>query len=223
MSVLLNRVFTLPIWLGVFVSVSLSLPNLVMARSAFSSGSDLFENFEGEKSNNLVPYVDLGAGLGVHFLPETEEGATSRVLKTAVGVQWFSFISTQIGLWHWSGQNNAATKDTTASDSSEDAPINFDGISAAMEVTLQLPIASEKSALSYGPYIRYGRHCWSGVLSGVIEPWSKEGCSNLHSAGVVFPTSSRLSGDTVWYLEFSHSSLKRLTTRSVQVGAKLAF
>lgn len=180
--------------------------------------------FYGKQDGKLVPYVELGIGLGVHVLKGADEGANSRVIKTSLGIQWLPFISTQMGLWHWSNHNNRA-QETSSDEAATDkkTPVSFEGMSASWELTLQIPISSQNTALSYGPYYRIGRHCWSGVVSGFVQPWSREGCSDLHSVGFVFPVSDQRAGKTVLFIEASHSNLDTLSTRSLQLGAKLPF
>ncbi len=162
------------------------------------------------------PYVDLALGLGVHVLDETEEGAASQLLKTAVGVQWLPFVSTQIGVWHWSGDEDAKERD----DDDEVHPM-FEGISLSWELALQVPLNNKYSSLSYGPYYRYGRHCWSAVLSGFVQPWSKEGCSDLQTLGFTFPSGAQTESNAVVYLEFSRTDFDGLSSSSLQVGARL--
>lgn len=180
----------------------------------------------GRYDGKLVPYVDLGFGLSVHVLPDADEGATSRLLKTGLGMQWLPFISTQLGLWHWSEagkgrRNDSANSSQQQASEDEQDPPTFEGLSASLEVVLQLPLQSQNTQLSYGPYYKYGRHCWSGVLSGLVQPWSKEGCSDIQSAGFTFPSSNKRSGGLVLFLEYSQSTLEDLSSRSVQMGAKL--
>lgn len=179
--------------------------------------------FYGKQDGKLVPYVELGIGLGVHVLKGEDEGANSRVIKTSLGIQWLPFISTQMGLWHWSKHNNKSQETGSDEKASNKTEVSFEGVSASWEITLQIPIFSDNTALSYGPYYRVGRHCWSGVGSGFVRPWSREGCSDLHSVGFVFPASDQRAGKTVLFIEASHSNLDTLSTRSVQLGAKLPF
>lgn len=197
---------------------------IVCCYTAGTSFSHADWEVDSRYDGKLIPYVDLGIGLGMHVLPDSDEGTSSRVIKAALGVQWLPFISTQFGLWHWSNLNNSA-KDGSGTESSTDKmePVRFEGMSASWELTLQVPISSQKTVLSYGPYYRLGRHCWTGVLTGLVQPWSKEGCSDLHSLGFVFPVADRRGGDTVLYLEISHTELDQLSTKSMQIGAKLPF
>ena len=188
-----------------------------------AAASDYYSS--GYKNNEkIVPYVDLGFGIGIHSLPDTDEGTSSRILKTSVGVQWLSFLSAQVGLLHWSNYRNGGRNNNPESDDKEEGqPLEFDGISVAWELTAQLPIGNKIRQLSHGPYYRFGRHCWTAVLSGLSQPWSKEGCSNIQSIGFVFPTSSSMNSELVWFLELSQTDLERLESRSVQISAKLPF
>ena len=216
---------TIPSFIHFLFFIVLSVNSYGSDRIFYKSVNDSNDDYDGQ----LVPYVDLGFGLSVHVLPDSDEGATSRLIKTGLGVQWLPFISTQLGLWHWSDDGRAddtSTKNTAndseASDSvkSKERP-TFEGLSASLEVIVQWPLSSQYTQLSYGPYYKYGRHCWSGVVSGLLQPWSKEGCSDIQSAGFTFPSNNRRSGDLVLYLEYSQSTLENLSSRSVQIGAKL--
>lgn len=163
-----------------------------------------------------VTYVDLALGLSIHVLDETDEGAASEVLKTAIGVQWFPFLSTQVGVWSWSGREGDSNKDST-----EDEMASFNGLSASWEIALQLPLEDKGTDFSLGPYYRFGRHCWSAVITGLVQPWSKEGCSQLQTLGFVFP--STVEDMAAMYIEFTRTDFDDLTSSSLQLGAKLAF
>jgi len=166
-----------------------------------------------------VTYVDLALGLGIHVLEDSDQGAASKLIKTSIGVQWFPFISTQIGVWSWASEDQ--TKRESEEDSETDNVGMFDGISGSWEVALQWPIDNDSGALSAGPYIRYGQHCWSAVLVGLVQPWSKRGCSNLNTLGFSFP--SREEDYTGLYIEFTQTDFDDLISSSLQLGAKLAF
>lgn len=207
---------------ALIVSINSHASNKSTYHSTYYSVEQDVDRFEGK----LVPYVDLGFGLSVHVLPDADEGATSRLLKTGLGMQWFPFLSTQLGLWHWSGEGGRERNDDDSSSkqqasSDKQDPPTFEGLSASLEVVLQLPLQSQNSQLSYGPYYKYGRHCWSGVVSGLVQPWSKEGCSDIQSAGFTFPANNKRSAGLVLFLEYSQSTLENLSSRSVQIGAKL--
>lgn len=161
------------------------------------------------------PYVDLALGLGVHVLEDTDEGAASRLIKTAVGVQWLPFISTQVGLWHWSSEKDERSEE-------EEQQPTFDGVSASWEILLQTPLNNQYSSISYGPYYRFGRHCWSAVMTGLVQPWSKEGCSDLQTLGFTFPSGKETENNAALYIEFSRTDLDGLSSSSLQLGARLA-
>lgn len=166
-----------------------------------------------------VTYVDLALGLGVHVLEGSDEGASSKLIKAGIGVQWFPFLSTQLGVWSW---NSKAQSDRASDDDSEQDKIGlFDGLSASWEVALQWPIDNKDSPLSAGPYYRYGQHCWSAVLTGLVEPWSKKGCSELNTVGFSFPMPKAKNAGA--YIEFTRTGFDDLSSSSLQLGAKLAF
>ncbi|MGK0247711.1 MAG: hypothetical protein ACI910_000438 [Oleispira sp.] len=166
-----------------------------------------------------VTYIDLALGLGVHVLGESDEGAASKLIKAGMGVQWFPFLSTQLGVWSWSSkaQSDRASED----DSEQDTIALFDGLSASWEVVLQWPIDNTGSPLSAGPYYRYGQHCWSAVLTGLVEPWSKKGCSELNTVGFSFPMAKATNEGA--YIEYTRTRFDDLSSSSLQLGVKLAF
>ncbi len=166
-----------------------------------------------------VPYVDLALGLGVHVLEGSDQGAASRVIKAGIGAQWFPFLSTQVGVWSWNSEDQS--KRDPNEDSERRKVGMFDGLSASWEVAVQWPIKNSDSLLSSGPYYRYGRHCWSAVLTGVVQPWSKNGCSDLSTLGFSFPTATKENAAV--YIEFTQTSFDDLSSNSLQLGAKLAF
>lgn len=162
-----------------------------------------------------VPYVDLALGLSVHVLEGSDQGAASQLIKTAVGVQWLPIISTQIGIWHWASEEE--------SEDAEQERVSFEGISASWELTLQAPFESKNEVFHYGPYYRFGRHCWSAVLSGLVQIWSEEGCSKIQTLGFVFPSVEYIEKNAAFFIEFTRSDFEALSTSSMQLGAKLPF
>jgi hypothetical protein len=54
-----------------------------------------------------------------------------------------------------------------------------------------------------------------------VQPWSKEGCSQLQTLGFVFP--STVEDMAAMYIEFTRTDFDDLTSSSLQLGAKLAF
>jgi hypothetical protein len=176
-----------------------------------------------------VPYVDLALGMGIHKLDrsdnssenyeEEDQGAVSRLIKLGLGVQWFPFLSTQVGIWTWNSDQQS--KRMPEDDAEYQRVGLFDGVSSSMEIALQWPVDNPGSKLTAGPYYRYGRHCWSAVLTGLLRPWSKEGCSNLNSMGYTFPLHSEETSAV--YVEFTRTDFDDLSSNSLQFGAKLAF
>lgn len=162
-----------------------------------------------------VVYADLALGLSVHVLENSDEGAVSELIKTGIGIQLFPYLSTQLGIWSWSSE------DQSKRESDEYDVGYFDGLSASWEVALQWPIANKGGLLSAGPYYRYGRHCWSAVLSGLVQPWSKKGCSGLNTVGFAFPNGENENAGL--YVEFTRTDFDDLSSSSLQLGAKLAF
>lgn len=169
-------------------------------------------------SQGPLPYVDFALGLSIHVLDEDEQGAASQLIKSAVGIQWLPIISTQIGIWHWSGNEYSNEEKDEEKDEA-----NFEGISVSWELVLQAPFENNNNLFNYGPYYRLGSHCWSAVFNGLDQPWSKEGCSKIQTLGFVFPSVQYKNENTALYIEFTRSNFDDLSTNSMQLGAKLAF
>jgi hypothetical protein len=187
---------------------------LLVLFSHFSMADYIKDDIDSDAS---ISYVDVGIGLSSHVVDETEQGAISGLFKIAAGRQWYSFISAQIGLWYWGNNDN----DTDVERSRERT--KFESISVSLEMTVQIPFGHNNTAFQYGPYYRLGRHCWSAVLLGLVDPWYKEGCSNLHSIGFLFPISNRRYSDASFYLEATHSEFDEVSTNSIQIGSKVPF
>lgn len=170
-------------------------------------------------------YGDIALGLSVHVLTddsdelnEGTDGAASQLLKGALGIQWTSFFSTQLGVFYWS--DDISEVDTTSSED-EAEPVTFQGVSASWEAALRIPLSRTKSRFSYGPYYRYGQHCWSAVFSGLAQPWSKEGCSEIQSAGFSFPSARGYEVDAQVYIEFTHTDFEDVSSRSLLAGVRM--
>jgi hypothetical protein len=162
----------------------------------------------------VIPYGDFSVGLGVQTLEDTGEGTTSYLMKGGFGLQLFPFMSVQASLWGWTGDNyqyNAATEESSV--------VSFDGISASWEATLQIPFPSPKSDFRAGPYYRYGQQCWSAILTGLLQPWSGQGCNDIHAYGVVFPSADKTRA--AFYLEFSQTDFDDLESNAIQMGVKV--
>lgn len=165
-----------------------------------------------------VPYVDLALGLGVHALDDSDQGAVSNLIKTGLGVQWLPYLSTHVGVWLWSSKEQQNREAQEAQDYRRGY---FDGLSTSWEVSLQWPLENKNALLAAGPYFRFGRHCWTAMLTGLLQPWSKEGCSGLKTLGFAFPEG--VNKNAALYVEFTRTDFDDLRSSSVQLGAKLAF
>lgn len=162
----------------------------------------------------VIPFGDFSVGLGVQTLEDTGEGTTSFLMKGGLGLQLFPFMSVQASLWGWTGddyQYNAATEEASV--------VSFDGISASWEATFQIPFPSPKSDFRAGPYYRYGQQCWSAILTGLLQPWSGQGCNDLHAFGVVFPSADKTRA--AFYLELSQTDFDDLASNAIQMGVKV--
>ncbi len=165
-------------------------------------------------------YGDVALGLGIQVIKnqpvvnneeKNNKGAVSQLLKAAVGIQWTQYFSTQLGIRYWT--DDLADNDFS-DEEDETKPATFTGMSAAWEIALHWPS-------SYGPYYRYGRHCWTAVFSGLAQPWSEEGCSAIQSIGLTFPAVSRTEADITGYLEYSQTDLEQVASKSLQVGIRM--
>lgn len=162
----------------------------------------------------VVPFGDFSVGLGVQTLDDTGEGTVSFLMKGGVGWQLFPFMSVQTSLWGWTGdtyQSNGADEEPTI--------VSFDGISASWEATFQIPFPNPKSAFRAGPYYRYGQQCWTAILTGLLQPWSGDGCDDLHAFGIVFPSSDK--SRAAFYLEASQTDFDDLSSNAIQMGVKV--
>ena len=217
--------------MGVFMGFKIRTYLLVASWLSIASASAQ-DNSAGSYFSP-IPYVDLALGMGIHKLDRSDsssvdsdekysvedQGAVSRLIKLGLGVQWFPSLSTQVGIWTW---NSSEQSKRVPDENSDDNRVGlFDGLSSSMEVALQWPVDNPGSELSAGPYYRYGRHCWWAVLTGLLRPWSKEGCSNLNSIGYTFPLHSEETSAV--YVEFTRTDFDDLSSNSLQFGAKLAF
>lgn len=173
------------------------------------------------RPNNLVSYIDAGVGLSTHHIEESEKAALSGLLKVSAGVQWYSFISAQVGLSYWGANNRDNDSDVEGATTQERT--RFESISASVEITFQLPLSNQNTTFQYGPYYRIGHHCWSATLTGLSDPWQEEGCSALHSVGFLFPLPNYSREFNAFYLEATQSDFGAISTKSIQIGAKVPF
>lgn len=157
-------------------------------------------------------YAALALGLSTQSIPEerTDDGESDTLLTDLVyargGIEWIPGVSTGLGLWLWGDKNINENAESP----------QFDGISAGWDVTLRLPLAN-----GVGPWVRYGRHCWSTAVSGVLEPWSDDGCSSMRSAGFNFPLPNQ--HDVVLFAEYSTTEFNDIDADSIIAGVRAHF
>ncbi|WP_430459889.1 outer membrane beta-barrel protein [Thalassolituus sp. LLYu03] len=155
-------------------------------------------------------YAALALGFSLQSIPaeQTTDGLDDTILTNVMaartGVEWIPGISTGIGFWLW-GDKNVNT---------EAESVQFDGISAGWDVTFRIPFSG-----GVGPYVRVGRHCWSAVTSGLLDPWSEDGCSAMRSAGFNFP----VEHDLVMYAEYSTTRFQDIDADSLLAGVQARF
>ena len=162
----------------------------------------------------VIPFGDFSVGLGLQTLDETGEGTMSVLMKGGLGWQLLPILSVQASLWGWTGdtyQTNSSGEDPTI--------VSFDGLSVSWEATLQIPFENPKSDFRAGPYYRFGQQCWTAMLTGLLQPWSGDGCDNLHAVGVVFPSIDKTRA--AFYLEASQTDFDDLASNAIQMGVKI--
>jgi hypothetical protein len=154
----------------------------------------------------------LALGLSAQTIPEerTADGEPDTILTDVVyangGIEWIPGVSTGLALWLWGDKDINENAETA----------QFDGISAGWDVTLRLPLAN-----GVGPWVRYGRHCWSTAVNGVLEPWSDDGCSSMRSAGFNFPLPNQ--HDVVLFAEYSTTEFRNIEADSIIAGVRAHF
>jgi len=154
----------------------------------------------------------LALGLSAQTIPEerTADGEPDTILTDVVyangGIEWIPGVSTGLALWLWGDKDINENAETA----------QFDGISAAWDITLRLPLAN-----GVGPWVRYGRHCWSTVVSGLLQPWSEDGCSPMRSAGFNFPLPNQR--DVVLFAEYSTTEFRDIEADSIIAGVRAHF
>ena len=204
---------------------------IFFSQACYGFNDFLDDELDSAYSGNLVSFIDAGIGLSTHQVDESERGALGGLLKVSAGVQWYSFISAQVGLWYWGANNSDADrnrKQDSQLNSEQDRELDtertrFESISASVEITLQLPLSNQNTTFQYGPYYRVGQHCWSAVLTGLTNPWQEEGCSAIHSVGFLFPLTNYNKEFNAFYLEATQSNFDAVSTKSIQLGAKVPF
>ncbi|MFC3678868.1 hypothetical protein [Bacterioplanoides pacificum] len=164
----------------------------------------------------IHPYGGIALGLGIQKIGGAEDKATvSQLLKAESGVQLTSFLTTSVNIYGW----RAASNDTNNDD--ENQPVRFEGISGGWDMELKLPLGS--GVTPAGPYLRYGGHCWAASMTGLAQPWSKSGCSDLSAVGFTMPGDHRRLGRGTFYFEFSHTRFDDVTSRSINAGIRSLF
>jgi len=158
------------------------------------------------------PYVGGAVGLGVQYLNDDEDNATaSQLAKVEAGFQFTSFFSAGVNMYGWGVGND---------DKAEDA-VSFEGLSGGWDAMLTLPLTADETPP--GPYLRYGGHCWAASITGITQPWSKTGCSDLTAIGFAIPGDNRRRGSGVFYFEFSRTRFDEVTSGSIVAGIKSLF
>lgn len=160
----------------------------------------------------ISTFAEAAIGLGVQSLHDEEDrAAASKVVKLAGGVQLLPILSTSVVAYSWG---------VVQDDQREDA-VQFDGISIGWEVVAHVPLSSANIPL--GPYVRLGGHCWAATVSGLAQPWAKNGCSDLTAAGISFSTNRKRRGEGALYFEFSKTRFDEVTSGSIIAGVKTSF
>lgn len=134
---------------------------------------------------------------------EERDSMLTNVVYANGAVEWLPGVSTGVGFWLWGN-----------GDRNENATVaEFDGVSASWDITLRLPLAQGQ-----GPYVRYGRHCWAAAVSGLLDPWSEDGCSMMKGGGFNFVIQDR--SRTVLYVEYIATDFREIETDSLIAGVR---
>ena len=134
---------------------------------------------------------------------EERDSMLTNVMYANGSVEWLPGVSTGVGLWLWGN-----------GDRNENAEVaEFDGVSAAWDITLRLPLAQGQ-----GPYVRYGRHCWSAAVSGLLDPWAEDGCSMMKGGGFNFVVQNR--SRMALYVEYIATDFRDIETDSLIAGVR---
>lgn len=166
-----------------------------------------------------VPFGEFSLGIGVQSIEDSDgesHGAVSQLTKVGVGVEVLPMLSLNGGVWVWEARESSSDEGDQ-----DEQRIEFNGVSLGWDATLKLPFPLEHSSLSGGPYVRFGRHCWSAVVDGLVKPWAKQGCSVIRSLGVVLPTLNEQGA--VVYFEFTDTDFDTVESDTLQVGVLVPY
>ena len=169
----------------------------------------------------MVTFAEFSLGVGVQTIEDDgeEKGAVTQVTKVAGGVQPLPFITASAGLWFWDARE--AEKEENEEQDGTHPNLEFYGVSASWDVTLKVPFDNDYSSLAVGPYYRYGHHCWSAAIDGLVQPWAKKGCSALQSFGVLLPSVNE-EGASV-YFEITATEFDEVDSTTLQVGVMVPY
>lgn len=161
---------------------------------------------------DIPVFAEAAIGLGIQTLHnEDDDAAASKVVKVGAGVQLLPVISTSLVAYSWG----------VVQDNQREDAVQFDGISIGWEVVAHIPFSAADIPL--GPYARTGGHCWAATVTGLAQPWAKNGCSDLFAAGVSFGTNHKRRGQGALYVEFSRTRFEEVTSGSIIAGIKTRF
>lgn len=163
---------------------------------------------------DLLPlgvYVEGDTGFGFQSLDSDGLTEVSERLHLGVGLKLYEFLYVGFGVNGWF--------DYEAEDETEDdknTGVTFSGWSTGFDARLHL-IPGDTS-----PYVRFGHHCWSASVGGLLSPWEKEGCSNYWGGGLNIISVSRNNGKkTSVYGEILQISFEDVEAINLVLGFRL--
>jgi len=167
-----------------------------------------------------VTYGEFSLGVGVQTVDDDgeERGAVTQLTKIGAGIQPWSFVSAGFGIWLWQAREAERRENE---ENGDEENLEFYGGSASWEVTLKVPFDNDHSDLAVGPYYRYGHHCWSAAIDGLVKPWAKKGCSVLQSVGVLLPSLNEQGA--VVYFEVTDTEFDDVDSSTLQIGVMVPY
>lgn len=139
-------------------------------------------------------FLDLAIGQTFFHVPEREESlstvqedtpstSVARSVRAGVGASLGKVVDLGVAMWFWGDSD--LLKDEDSERDSPDTPEDVVwpelwGVGTDLFARLTLPLSSAGS----GPYVEYGRLCWTANITNLGYEWRKNGCSVRRSIGL---------------------------------------
>lgn len=172
----------------------LRLAVILMALSAggVRADSSLFVDFGLGQTLFEVPRDNLVDG---RFDDASSSIEAARSLRVSTGLSWGDVLHVGVSGWFWGDSDLLPDKyDEEKADEAaqteqvtDPSPELWAG-GADVFARLILPLGSSGS----GPYLEYGRLCWTATVTELDYDWDKSGCSVRRGLGVMFKSSSAM-------------------------------